>query len=61
MLWEDGQEDDPWTATWFAYGKTREEAKAHFLEDFHSHPEDFYGATADTNIYISHVVEGFSC
>ena len=26
VLWEDGDED-PFTATWFAYGKTKEEAK----------------------------------
>lgn len=52
---------EPFTATWFAYGKTAEEAKERFLRDFHSHPEDFYGATDETEIYISHVFKGFSC
>ena len=57
----DPRDEEPFTATWFAYGKTRDEAKAKFLEDFHSHPEDFYGATPETQITICNVVEGFSC
>ena len=61
ILWEDSNPDDFWTATWFAYGKTEEEAKANFLQDFHRHPEDFYGATEKTNIEISHAFKGFSC
>lgn len=60
-LWEDEECSDPWTATWFAYGKDRVEAKENFLKDFYSHPEDFYGATEKTHIYICNVVEGFSC
>jgi len=60
-LWEDDNCEDPWTATWFAYGRDKEEAKERFLQDFHSHPEDFYGATAETKIAICNVVEGFSC
>ena len=54
-------DDEPFTATGFAYGKTAEEAKERFLRDFHQHPEDFYGATDETEIYISHVFKGFSC
>lgn len=60
-LWEDDDCDDPWTATWFAYGKDKAEATAHFLEDFHSHPEDFYGATEKTHITVCNVFPGFSC
>ena len=52
---------EPFTATWFAYGKTAEEAKANFLRDFHQRPEDFYGATEKTEIYVNHVFKGFSC
>lgn len=52
---------EPFTATWFAYGKDKADARAKFLADFHSHPEDFYGSTEETQITISHVVEGFTC
>lgn len=54
-------EDGFWTATGFAYGKTKEDAKANFLRDYHEHPEDFYGATRKTEIQIVNVVKGFSC
>ena len=53
--------DEPFTATWFAYGKDKADARAKFLADFHRHPEDFYGATAETQIAICNVVEGFTC
>ena len=52
---------EPFTATWFAYGKTAQEAKESFLRDFHSHPEDFYGANENTQITVCRVFEGFSC
>lgn len=52
---------EPFTATWFAYGKTAQEARESFLRDFHSHPEDFYGATEDTQITVCRVFEGFTC
>ena len=61
MLWEDGHEDDPFTATWFAFGRNESEAKENFLKDFRNHPDDFYGATEKTNIYVSHAYKGFSC
>lgn len=61
IIWEDGKDDDPWTATWFAYGRDASEAKANFLKGFHAHPEDFYGATEDTHISVDHVYRGFSC
>ena len=57
----DERDDDFFTATWFAYGRDKEEAKEKFLADFHRHPEDFYGATPETQIAICNVVEGFSC
>ena len=57
----DDKSDDFFTATWFAYGRTKEEAQEKFLADFHRHPEDFYGATAETQIAICNVVEGFTC
>lgn len=53
--------DEPLTATWFAYGKTKEEAKANFRKDYEQHPEDFFGAGPDWEMYIVNVVEGFSC
>ena len=53
--------EDFWTATWFSYGRNKEDAKDKFLRDFHSHPEDFYGATQETQITICNVIEGFSC
>lgn len=53
--------DDFFTATWFAYGRDKAEAREKFLADFHRHPEDFYGATAETQIAICNVVEGFTC
>ena len=61
VLWDDNDVDEPFTATWFAYGKTKEEAREKFLADFHSHPEDFYGATPETKISVVNVVKGFSC
>lgn len=53
--------EDFFTATWFAYGRDKAEAKESFLRDFHRHPEDFYGATPETQITVCNVVEGFSC
>jgi len=53
--------DEPFTATWFSYGRDKAEAKESFLRDFHSHPEDFYGATEKTCVSVVNVVEGFSC
>lgn len=52
--------DEPFTATWFAYGRSAEEAADKFLRDFRGHPEDFYGATEETQIAICNVVKGFS-
>ena len=60
-LYDDSEIGDFFTATWFAYGRDKAEAKENFLRDFHSHPEDFYGATKETNITICNVVEEFSC
>jgi len=62
-LWDPAWSDDeePWTATWFAYGKTKEEARKNFREDFERHPEDFYGASPDWEMHIVNVVEGFTC
>lgn len=60
-LYDDSEIGDFFTATWFAYGRDKAEAKESFLRDFHRHPEDFYGATQETNITICNVVEGFSC
>ena len=60
-LRNDDDPEDFFTATWFAYGRDKTEAKENFLKDFNRHPEDFYGATADTKITICNVVEGFSC
>lgn len=59
-LWNDDDPEDFFTATWFAYGRDKVEAKENFLRDFNEHPWDFYGATADTKITICNVVEGFS-
>ena len=52
---------EPFTATWFAYGVDKADARQKFLADFHSHPEDFYGATEKTQITVCNVFEGFSC
>lgn len=60
-LYDERDPEEFWTATWFAYGKDKAEAKEKFLRDFHSHPEDFYGATEETQITICNVVEGFTC
>lgn len=55
-----GDDDGPFTATWFAYGSSKENAKKAFLADFNTHREDFYGADKDTDIYIVNVVKGCS-
>ena len=48
--------DDFYTATWFAYGRSAEEAKQNFLHEFCMNNE----MEAD-DIYIDRVFEGFSC
>lgn len=59
-LYNEG-DDDFFTATSFAYGKDKADAREKFLREFHSRPWDFYGATEETQITVCNVVEGFSC
>lgn len=61
VLWNDDDSEEFFSASWFAYGRDKAEARESFLRDFHSHPEDFYGATEETQIAVTNVVEGFSC
>ena len=49
-------EDDFYTATWFAYGRSAEEAKQNFMRDFIINHEE----EAD-DVIIVRVFEGFSC
>lgn len=62
VLWKDDEEDEPYTNSWFAYGATRDEAKANFLRDFERERENFYGGDdPDIKISVSNVVPGWSC
>lgn len=54
-------EDGFITATSFAYGRSKDEAKEKFLADFYRHPEDFYGADENTRVEVLNVIEGFAC
>lgn len=52
--------EDPYFGTWFAYGKTKEEAAASYLE--HKAMEaEFCGECPVEWYSVVHVVEGFSC
>ena len=52
--------DDPYTGTWFAMGRTREEAAANFLKE-KAFEHEFCGGIPAERYSIVHVVEGFSC
>ena len=52
--------EEPHFGTWFAYGKTKEEAAERYLE--HKRYEaEFCGEVPAEWYSIIHVVEGFSC
>ena len=57
---EDNSEDGFFTGTWFAYGKTKEEAKSNFLRDKRIEEELCGGIPAD-RYEVLNVIEGFSC
>ena len=48
------------TGTWFAYGKTKEEAKESFLRE-RKHLHEFCGEVPPEWYTVLNVVEGFSC
>ena len=58
--------DDPscddgfYTATWFAMGKTADEAKENFMSNL-KYEHDFCGGDDPKNYHIVRVFEGFSC
>ena len=52
--------DDPYFGSWFAYGTTKEEAAANYLEQKKFEAEEC-GECPVEWFSIVHVVEGFSC
>lgn len=52
-------EDDFWTASWFAYGRSKEEAKANFLKNWDE--DDHFGGTTIDKVSIVNITEGFAC
>ena len=53
------QDDDFWTASWFAYGRSEEEAKANFLKNWEE--DEYFGNTTIDKVIIVGVREGFTC
>ena len=53
-------EDGFYTATWFAYGKTKEVAKERFLQEKRME-EQFCGGIPADRFVVVNVIEGFSC
>lgn len=49
-----------YTATWFAYGKTAEEAKQNYLKE-KAYEEKYCGGDSVENISVLNVFKGFSC
>ena len=54
-----GEEDDFYTGSWFAMGRSKEEAKADFLRNWEL-DEEFCGCTVD-QVSVVGIHEGFSC
>ena len=57
---DSSEEDGFWTGTWFAYGKTAEEAKEKFMEE-RRNLHEFCGELPAELYTVVNVVEGFSC
>jgi len=53
--------EDPWTATWFAYGRTPEEAKESFRKYWERERENFGFPPNYTKMDIVHIHRGFTC
>ncbi len=49
-------DEDPYTATWFAYGRSANEAKERFIRTFCAEEE-----MERDDISVLNVIEGFSC
>lgn len=60
VIREDSDDMEPYTGTWFAYGRTKEEAKASFLRE-REHLHEFCGEIPADRYVVVNVVEGFSC
>lgn len=52
--------EDPWTETWFAYGRTAEEAKESFRRYWEREKDNFGYPPNYTQMSIDHVFRGFS-
>ena len=63
IMWNPEREEaEPYTNSWFAYGRDKEEARANFLRHFEQERENFYGGDDPRyQMSISHIFEGFSC
>ena len=54
--------DDFYTATWFAYGKSKEDARDSFKRQFDAERENFpYDDNPAYSMSVVNVFEGFSC
>ena len=52
-------DDDFFTGSWFAFGRSKEEAKESFFRNWDV-DDEFLGVSADI-VTVVNVVEGFSC